>query len=58
MIYVVSGSLGGLVLIVLLKYSPFIDNLQIHDPFNLNGLNLLKPRRIISIIDTGILLSL
>ncbi len=27
-----------------LKYSPFIDNLQILDPFNLNGLNLLKPR--------------
>ena len=26
-----------------LKYSPFIDNLQILDPFNLNGLNLLKP---------------
>ena len=29
-----------------LKYSPFIDNLQILDPFNLNGLNLLKPRGI------------
>ena len=27
-----------------LKYSPFIDNLQFLDPFNLNGLNLLKPR--------------
>ena len=27
-----------------LKYSPFIDNLQILDPFNLNGLNLLKPK--------------
>ena len=27
-----------------LKYSSFIDNLQILDPFNLNGLNLLKPR--------------
>ena len=27
-----------------LKYSPFIDNLQILDPINLNGLNLLKPR--------------
>ena len=26
-----------------LKYSPFIDNLQILDPLNLNGLNLLKP---------------
>jgi len=37
-----------------LKYSPFIDNLQIIDPFNLNGLNLLKPRGIKSIIGTGI----
>ena len=41
-----------------LKYSPFIDNLQILDPFNLNGLNLLKPRGIRSIIGTGILISL
>ena len=41
-----------------LKYSPFIDNLQILDPFNLNGLNILKPRGIKSIIGTGILLSL
>ena len=32
-----------------LKYSPFIDNLQILDPPNLNGLNLLKPRGIKSI---------
>ena len=32
-----------------LKYSPFIENLQIIDPFNLNGLNLLKPRGIKSI---------
>ena len=38
-----------------LKYSPFIDNLQILDPFNLKGLNLLKPRGIKSIIGTGIL---
>jgi len=37
-----------------LKYSPFIDNLQFLDPFNLNGLNLLKPRGIKSIIGTGI----
>ena len=37
-----------------LKYSPFIDNLQIIDPLNLNGLNLLKPRGIKSIIGTGI----
>ena len=41
-----------------LKYSPFIDNLQILDPLNLNGLNLLKPRGIKSIIGTGILLRL
>ena len=49
------GSLGGVVLIVLFKYSPFIDNLQILDPFNLTGLNLLKPRGIKS-INTGILI--
>ena len=41
-----------------LKYSPFIDNLQIIDPFNLNGLNLLKPRGINSIIGTGIFIRL
>ena len=41
-----------------LKYSPFIDNLQIIDPFNLNGLNLLKPKGINSIIGTGILIRL
>ena len=41
-----------------LKYSPFIDNLQILDPLNLNGLNLLKPRGIKSIIGTGILIRL
>ncbi len=41
-----------------LKYSPFIDNLQILDPLNLNGLNLLKPRGIESIIGTGILIRL
>lgn len=41
-----------------LKYSPLIDNLQILDPFNLNGLNLLKPRGIRSIIGTGILIRL
>ena len=41
-----------------LKYSPFIDNLQIIYPFNLNGLNLLKPRGINSIIGTGIFISL
>ena len=41
-----------------LKYSPFIDNIQFLDPFNLNGLNLLKPRGIKSLIGTGILISL
>ena len=41
-----------------LKYSPFVDNLQFLDPFNLNGLNLLKPRGIKSIIGTGILIRL
>ena len=41
-----------------LKYSPFIDNLQILDPLTLNGLNLLKPRGIKSIIGTGILIRL
>ncbi|MBO6973915.1 MAG: hypothetical protein JJ843_08845 [Prochlorococcus marinus CUG1434] len=41
-----------------LKYSPFIDNLQILDPFNLNGLNLLKPKGTKSIIGTGILIRL
>ena len=41
-----------------LKYSPFIDNLQILDPLNLNGLNLLKPRGIKSIIGTCILIRL
>ena len=41
-----------------LKYSPFIDNLQILDPVNFNGLNLLKPRGIRSIIGTGILIRL
>jgi len=41
-----------------LKYSPFFDNLQILDPINLNGLNLLKPRGIKAIIGTGILIRL
>ena len=41
-----------------LKYSPLIDNLQILDPLNLNGLNLLKPRGIKSIIGSGILIRL
>ena len=41
-----------------LKYSPFIDNLQFLDPFNLNGLNLLKPIGTKSVIGTGILIRL
>ena len=41
-----------------LNYSPFIDNLQILDPFNLNGLNLLKPRGIKGIIGTAIVAKL
>ena len=41
-----------------LKYSPFIDNLQILDPLTLNGLNLLKPRGLQSIFGTGILIKL
>ena len=40
------------------KYSPFIDNLQILDPFNLNGMNLLKPKGIKSIIGIGIFIRL
>ena len=38
-----------------LKYSSFIDNLQILDPFNLNGLNLLKPRGIRTIIGLSLI---
>ena len=41
-----------------LNYSPLVDNLQILDPSNLNGLNLLKPRGINSIIGTGIVAKL
>ena len=41
-----------------LDYSPLVDNLQILDPLNLNGLNLLKPRGINSIIGTGIVAKL
>ena len=37
-----------------LNYSPLVDNLQILDPINFNGLNLIKPRGIKSIIGTGI----
>ena len=41
-----------------LNYSPLVDNLQILDPLNLDGLNLLKPRGINSIIGTGIVAKL
>ena len=41
-----------------LNYSPLVDNLQILDPFNLNGLNLLKPKGIKSVIGTGIVAKL
>ncbi len=41
-----------------LKYSPIVDNLQILDPFNLYGLNLLKPKGIKTIIGTGIVAKL
>ena len=38
-----------------LSYSPLINNLQILDPINSTGLNLIKPRGIKSIIGTGII---
>ena len=41
-----------------LNYSPLVDNLQILDPLNRDGLNLLKPRGINSIIGTGIVAKL
>ena len=41
-----------------LSYSPLINNLQILDPINSIGLNLLKPRGIKSIIGTGIIAEL
>ena len=41
-----------------LNYSPLVDNLQILDPLNLNGLNLIKPKAINSIIGTGIVAKL
>ncbi len=41
-----------------LNYSPLVDNYQILDPLNLNGLNLLKPRGIKAIIGTGIVAKL
>ena len=42
----------------LLSYSPLINNLQILDPINSIGLNLLKPRGIKSIIGSGIIAEL
>ena len=42
----------------LLSYSPLINNLQILDPVNSLGLNLLKPRGIKSIIGTAIVAEL
>ena len=41
-----------------LNYSPLFDNLQILDPFNLNGLNLIKPKGIKTIVGTGIVAKL
>ena len=41
-----------------LNYSPLVDNFQILDPLNLNGLNLLKPIGIKAIIGTGIVAKL
>ncbi len=41
-----------------LKYSPLIDNLQILDPYSLNGMNLLKPKGINKIIGSAILAKL
>ena len=41
-----------------LNYSPLINNLQILDPINSLGLNLLQPKGIKSIIGTGIVAEL
>ena len=41
-----------------LNYSPVVDNFQILDPLNSNGLNLIKPKGIKSIIGTGIIAKL
>ena len=41
-----------------LKYSPFIDNLQILDTDSFNGMNLLKPKGINKIIGSAILANL
>jgi len=41
-----------------LKYSPFIDNLQILDINSSNGMNLLKPKRVNKIFGSAILINL
>ena len=41
-----------------LRYSPLINNLQILDPINSSGLNLLKPKGIKSVIGAGIIAEL
>ena len=41
-----------------LKYSPFIDNLQILDINSSNGMNLLKPKRVNKIFGSAILAKL
>ena len=41
-----------------LNYSPLVDNLQFLDPFNLNAMNLLKPRGVKRIMGTGIVAKL
>ena len=42
----------------LLRYSPFIDNLQILNPSKSNAMNLLKPRGLDGIVGTGIVAEL
>jgi len=41
-----------------LRYSPFFDNLQILDPMNYCGMNLLRPSGINSLVGTAILVNL
>ena len=41
-----------------LSYSPWIDNLQILNPYKSNAMNLLKPRGVDGIIGTGIVAEL
>ena len=41
-----------------LNYSPLIDNLQILNPLESNGMNLLKPRGVNGIVGTGIIAEL